>query len=70
MLCSVSNDLKIISLLDVFKVTHFIPMIRKFFKLESFTRFAKIIHSLLRKEIADDKLFVDALDKACQEGAT
>ncbi len=70
LLCSVSNDLKIISLLDVFKVTYFIPMLQKFFKLESFTCFAKIIHSLLRKEIADEKLFLVALDKACQEGAT
>ena len=67
LLCSVSKELNLISLLDVFKVTHFIPSLRKYFQVESFKHLAKVIHCLLHKEIPEDKLFNDALDKACKE---
>ena len=67
MLCSVPKEVNLISMLDVFKVTYFIPSLRKYFKVESFKHLAKVIHYLLRKEIRDDKLFNDALDKECQE---
>lgn len=69
-LSTIPENLDMISVLDFFKRTYFIPSFRNFFKIDCFTRLANTIHVLLVKEHISDDIFIQAVELAAKKCLT
>lgn len=69
-LSTIPENLEMISVLDFFKRTYFIPSFRHFFKIDCFTRLANMIHVLLIKEHTSDDILIQAVELAAKKCLT